>query len=295
MAALGANNVNDTNSTTSATNTTMSIARPDPTAALRSQAEFFMSGVVPVGAQLGDCSVCTESLNSDVVTILACNHSFHMTCILQWFQSDPVRRGSCPNCRRELFEPERLRAPTTEGVLTDAFNNARDEARDARVATMRRARAEFHEAMEIDLGRATAPNTNASGHVRHDPPVSSLPGHPRRIPEHGRYNPSAYHNQEHVSYGRSTPRVHMPSQFMALREHGQHDPSGSRNQLHRDYNPFPPPPQPMRLDPSGHSNRRPSDSMAVQEHERHYGPSAPRVQMPLTRSAGVLPSRNTPR
>lgn len=29
---------------------------------------------------------------------------FHLECVIAWFESDNARRGSCPNCRRELFE-----------------------------------------------------------------------------------------------------------------------------------------------------------------------------------------------
>lgn len=84
---------------------------PAPSSApanLRSQAEFFMGGVMVVSAQSGACSICYEDKNSDVVKILACGHVYHLTCVLVWFQSNSARRGSCPICRQKLFEPSPL-------------------------------------------------------------------------------------------------------------------------------------------------------------------------------------------
>lgn len=79
---------------------------------LRSQAEFFMTGVLPVPAQFETaCSTCLEPLTDDVVKMVKCEHMFHCTCILPWFQSRNSGRGTCPNCRTELFEPEPLGLP----------------------------------------------------------------------------------------------------------------------------------------------------------------------------------------
>ncbi|KAF1849339.1 uncharacterized protein K460DRAFT_415722 [Cucurbitaria berberidis CBS 394.84] len=74
--------------------------------ALRSQAEFFMTGVIPVETRPpGEvCTICTEPLVADVVQLVACTHFFHCTCILAWLQGAEKRNCTCPNCRRALYE-----------------------------------------------------------------------------------------------------------------------------------------------------------------------------------------------
>jgi hypothetical protein len=76
---------------------------------LRSQAEFFLGGVVPVDVQPDECSICTDTLDSDVVKILG--HMFHLGCVLSWFKANTACRGTCPNCRCELYEPDRSLPP----------------------------------------------------------------------------------------------------------------------------------------------------------------------------------------
>ncbi|EAT81924.1 hypothetical protein HBH56_103240 [Parastagonospora nodorum] len=85
---------------------------------LRSQSEFFLGGVIPVGAQPDNCCICTDSLATDVVQITACRHCHHLTCILTWWKSSAARRGSCPLCREELFEPDPPAAhvPSLHGI-----------------------------------------------------------------------------------------------------------------------------------------------------------------------------------
>jgi hypothetical protein len=83
---------------------------------LRSQPEFYMTAVTPVDTTAGplpdnaECTICLEPLTEDVVKFYACGHMFHTVCVLSWFdQSAPrtgKKRGTCPNCRHELYEPD---------------------------------------------------------------------------------------------------------------------------------------------------------------------------------------------
>lgn len=83
---------------------------------LRSQPEFYMTGVIAVDTTAGplpdnaECTICLEPLSDDVVKFHACGHMFHTVCVQSWFdQSAPrtgVKRGTCPNCRHELYEPD---------------------------------------------------------------------------------------------------------------------------------------------------------------------------------------------
>jgi hypothetical protein len=87
---------------------------------LRSREEFFLGGAVPVPAQPDNGTICNEPLEIDVIKILACGHTFHLVCVLAWFQSSSARHGSCPNCRRQLFGPDPRPVPTAapEPALT---------------------------------------------------------------------------------------------------------------------------------------------------------------------------------
>ena len=47
------------------------------------------------------CLICTSSYgeSSAALTVLACNHAFHVDCIVPWFERSPT----CPLCRRVTF------------------------------------------------------------------------------------------------------------------------------------------------------------------------------------------------
>ncbi|KAF2822272.1 hypothetical protein CC86DRAFT_385958 [Ophiobolus disseminans] len=101
-------------------NATLLSARSSPfnaAASLRSQGEFYMTGVIPVTDDFSspsdvECSICMEQLSSDVVKMAACNYHFHAVCILLWFEKSAPRhgkkKGTCPNCRHALYEPDPL-------------------------------------------------------------------------------------------------------------------------------------------------------------------------------------------
>jgi len=102
--------------------------RPTTPFTLRSQLEFYMTGVSlidgPSTAAMssGECTICLERLTEDVIRIHACDHMFHTLCIISWFDTNAprsgIRRGTCPNCRCELYEPDYLSRvmPEEDGV-----------------------------------------------------------------------------------------------------------------------------------------------------------------------------------
>jgi hypothetical protein len=96
-----------------------STSNPDT---LRSQAEFFMGGVIPVAAQSGECTICIEPLETDVIQLVKCKHVFHLVCALEWFNTSARQRGSCPLCRRELYEPEPLFVRELEAVSPTIYS-----------------------------------------------------------------------------------------------------------------------------------------------------------------------------
>lgn len=48
----------------------------------------------------GNCAICQETLTSPATRIRHCGHSFHTTCISEWFS----RSVHCPNCRHDIRE-----------------------------------------------------------------------------------------------------------------------------------------------------------------------------------------------
>jgi hypothetical protein len=100
---------------------------------LPSQGAFYMTGVAPVLDPASSlpadaiCSICWEPLTNDVVEMETCNHHYHTACILEWFETDAPRDGdkpgTCPNCRREFYDPDQPAADEFETLF-----GGRDEA-----------------------------------------------------------------------------------------------------------------------------------------------------------------------
>jgi len=59
----------------------------------------------------GNCAICQETLTTPATKIRHCGHSFHTTCISEWF----TRSVHCPNCRHDIrnwtFEQTPVRSP----------------------------------------------------------------------------------------------------------------------------------------------------------------------------------------
>jgi hypothetical protein len=58
------------------------------------------SSLVSVANVSSGCAICQDSITSDGCRIRQCRHSFHRSCILNWFSSS-VR---CPVCRHDIRE-----------------------------------------------------------------------------------------------------------------------------------------------------------------------------------------------
>lgn len=46
-----------------------------------------------------ECVICLGKKNINNLTILSCNHSFHTTCLHEWFKKDFL----CPLCMKERY------------------------------------------------------------------------------------------------------------------------------------------------------------------------------------------------
>jgi len=70
------------------------------------------------------CSICWEnvrSANSANTKRLACGHSFHLNCILEWF----VKSNECPVCRQEqIKDPMILYKDKIQEELRDLYRDA---------------------------------------------------------------------------------------------------------------------------------------------------------------------------
>lgn len=48
-----------------------------------------------------ECSICLDSYRSgQEVSILACSHEYHSSCITQWM----IKNRSCPMCRKDIHD-----------------------------------------------------------------------------------------------------------------------------------------------------------------------------------------------
>ena len=55
----------------------------------------------------GNCAICQETLTNPATRIRHCGHSFHTTCISEWF----TRSVHCPNCRHDIRETGNEQVP----------------------------------------------------------------------------------------------------------------------------------------------------------------------------------------
>ena len=59
------------------------------------------------------CSICLEENNQDDLEVTECNHSFHRSCLEQWFE----RANNCPLCRTQLRN--QMEEEIEEGEIED--------------------------------------------------------------------------------------------------------------------------------------------------------------------------------
>jgi len=71
----------------------------EPVPVVASQAQI-NSSLVNVANITSGCAICQDFITSDGCRIRQCRHSFHRSCILNWFASS-VR---CPVCRHDIRE-----------------------------------------------------------------------------------------------------------------------------------------------------------------------------------------------
>lgn len=72
-----------------------------------------------------DCPICYEAINAKTgVATLSCSHSYHISCLSQWFSMNSDTQ-SCPFCRHEANETEKLHS-----VANDEDDDSDDEDDD---------------------------------------------------------------------------------------------------------------------------------------------------------------------
>ncbi|KAH9866094.1 hypothetical protein J1614_008658 [Plenodomus biglobosus] len=103
------------------------------------QSEFYMTGVLPVSPEVlaadvpVSCTICVDPLEEGVVRLQLCGHLFHAACITRWFDCNSPRngrrRGTCPNCRCELYVPDPPRGslPVVAGGMDDSDGSLGEE------------------------------------------------------------------------------------------------------------------------------------------------------------------------
>ena len=83
-----------------------------------------------------DCSICYEAITEATgKTSLGCSHVFHFRCIVKWFDSQVENdiKESCPCCRHEATEHEKLPEPVPEEESMESDDDREEQiAQDAR-------------------------------------------------------------------------------------------------------------------------------------------------------------------
>jgi ankyrin repeat protein len=75
-----------------------------------------------------DCAICFAEITAETgQTTLSCGHPFHVRCIVRWFQR-PDGAGTCPCCRREPTEFERV--SDLSGSASESDSDSDDEEED---------------------------------------------------------------------------------------------------------------------------------------------------------------------
>ncbi|KAF2250982.1 hypothetical protein BU26DRAFT_562943 [Trematosphaeria pertusa] len=182
------------------------------TPSLPTQAEYFCTRVLPLTATYKrpasgtQCSICCEELREQghthsVVILTDCYHFFHTACILPWFTGSNQRRGSCPNCRRELFVPDRLSVPPDEAdVLPGVLElQERVEGMDRTLDRMLQRRLRAND--RTDRAAAQLRREDAE----HPPQQSSEPSRLERMVEQADAVTFAGANQQPQSLSREPP------------------------------------------------------------------------------------------
>jgi len=74
-----------------------------------------------------ECPICFGEINQAAtgITTLSCSHSFHFNCLTKWFYAQPGEEQTCPCCRHEAGELERL--PMQDEVPEDSDDEEADE------------------------------------------------------------------------------------------------------------------------------------------------------------------------
>ena len=69
------------------------------------------------------CSICLSDIyNNDILFTTDCNHSFHTSCILQWFANN----HSCPICRQKIIFDHNFFENLTDIVVDKVLDNDED-------------------------------------------------------------------------------------------------------------------------------------------------------------------------
>lgn len=85
--------------------------------ALPSQSDFIENEVH--NCEAADQFHCTVCVGKDETQVVRIDHNgrscyFHRECLISWFTSTDQKRGTCPNDRAELFEPDELEPGLTD-------------------------------------------------------------------------------------------------------------------------------------------------------------------------------------
>jgi hypothetical protein len=77
-----------------------------------------------------DCAICFEELTATTGhSVLGCGHTFHLRCVVAWFQEQECA-SSCPCCRREVGELDNVPLYPDDGAEDEDEEESDDESEE---------------------------------------------------------------------------------------------------------------------------------------------------------------------
>lgn len=74
-----------------------------------------------------ECAICSDEVTKETgQVVLSCGHTFHMKCVVQWYQK-PDGSGTCPCCRAPPSEHERLVSVSVSDEESSVYDSDDDE------------------------------------------------------------------------------------------------------------------------------------------------------------------------
>jgi hypothetical protein len=86
----------------------------DEPVVVRPTADQISAATTPIEISDCACAICQEEIDGSAMRIRHCQHTFHNTCIAEWF----TRSVHCPNCRHDIRAVDHPAPTSADSVQT---------------------------------------------------------------------------------------------------------------------------------------------------------------------------------